>query len=139
MIAVIDTSLLAQNIVLAFESMGYGTCYIGGLRNNLPEVDAVLGLPQLVCPIYGLCVGRPAQEPQPRPRLATEAILFENNYPDDETILASVATYDAAYKAYMEARGAEPNTWSQAILSKFASVMRPGLAAYYTSKGVRLD
>jgi FMN reductase (NADPH) len=43
--AVIDASLFVQNLNLAFESMGYGTCFIGGLRNRLPEVDALLQLP----------------------------------------------------------------------------------------------
>ncbi len=57
LVAVIDASLFAQNFALAFESMGYGICYIGGLRNQLSEVDRILKIPEGVYPLYGLCVG----------------------------------------------------------------------------------
>ena len=46
LLAVIDATLFAQNLVLAFESLGYGVCYIGGLRNQLPEVDRLLAVPE---------------------------------------------------------------------------------------------
>lgn len=45
LIASIDASLFAQNFSLALESLGYGTCYIGGLRNDLPAVTRLLNLP----------------------------------------------------------------------------------------------
>ncbi|HMF66908.1 MAG TPA: nitroreductase family protein, partial [Phyllobacterium sp.] len=34
LLAIIDATLAAQNAVVAFESLGLGTCYIGALRNN---------------------------------------------------------------------------------------------------------
>ena len=33
-VATVDASLFAQNLALAAESLGYGICYIGGIRNN---------------------------------------------------------------------------------------------------------
>ena len=72
LLAVVDASLFAQNLVIAFESLGYGSCYIGGLRNQLAEVDRLLEVPEGVHPLYGLCVGRPAQDPLPRPRLVSD-------------------------------------------------------------------
>ena len=33
-VATVDASLFAQNLALAAESLGYGTCYIRGIRNN---------------------------------------------------------------------------------------------------------
>ena len=57
--AVIDAALAAQNAVVALESLGYGTVYIGGMRNKPKEVAATLDLPADVVAVFGLCVGRP--------------------------------------------------------------------------------
>ena len=54
-----DAALFAQNMVVAFESMGYGTCYIGGLRNDLQALHEVLDTPEGVWPLFGLLKGVP--------------------------------------------------------------------------------
>jgi len=139
LVAVIDASLFAQNMALAFESMGYGCCYIGGLRNDLPEVDRVLELPEGVYPLYGLCVGRPAQDPGARPRLSVEGVLFEDRYPSDEQILRVIDEYDSAYEAYLRERGAEPAPWSARMATLHAEPRRTVLAEYYRGKGAVLS
>lgn len=142
LLAVIDASLFAQNLALAFESLGYGICYIGGLRNSLPEVDALLGLPEGVYPLFGLCVGAPgapAEEPLGRPRLPVEAVLFEGRYPDDEEVFALLDEYDAAYRTYLQRRGAEPQAWTTAMAATFARPRRAGIADYYREKGADLS
>jgi len=73
MIATIDVALAAQNAVIAAESLGLGICYIGGLRNNPAAVSDLLSLPDQVYPVFGLCLGHPAQDPEVKPRLATTA------------------------------------------------------------------
>lgn len=139
LLSVIDTSLFAQNMALAFESMGYGVCFIGGLRNNLPGVDELLQLPGSVYPLYGLCVGVPAQEPTPRPRLDPDAVLFDDAYPSDEAMLNMIEEYDARYEEYLRRRDSTPRGWSEVMAKKFAKTPRPELAAYYTSKGADLS
>lgn len=139
LVSVIDATLFAQNFTLAFESMGYGTCYIGGLRNDLHAVNDILKLPDGVFPVYGLCVGRPNEQPIARPRLAPEAILHENVYPDDDTIMRDIESYDEVYRAYLQARGAAPANWSDAMLKRFEKVARPALASFYESQGARID
>ena len=67
-IATVDTALAAQNAALAAESMGLGIVYIGGIRNNPQGVVECLSLPELVYPVFGMCVGYPDQEPEIRPR-----------------------------------------------------------------------
>ncbi len=139
LVAVIDATLFAQNFTLAFESMGYGTCYIGGLRNDLQGVNDILKLPAGVFPVYGLCVGSPDEQPIARPRLAPEAILHENVYPDDDSIMRDIEEYDAVYAAYLQARGANPSSWSDAMLKRFEKIARPALASFYQAQGARLD
>ena len=143
LVGAIDAALFAQNMVLAFESMGYGTCYIGGIRNDLPRLDKALSLPKGVYPMFGLCVGRPAERPSERPRLPVDAILFEGAYPSDERVLSGADAYDETYRAYLRQRGARPaqveRSWSGAMVAKFEHVSRPGLGAYYAGKGAKLD
>jgi FMN reductase (NADPH) len=139
LVGTIDASLFAQNFTLAFESLGYGTCYIGGIRNDLPLLDKLLNLPKGVCPLYGLCVGVPDESPSTRPRLDSEAMLFENTYPSDEQTLASIDRYDDVYTKYLTDRGAQPSTWSSAIAKKFSYARREGLSDFFRSKGASLD
>ena len=143
MLAVIDATLFAQNMVVAFESMGYGICYIGGLRNRLPEADRLLGTPHGVYPLFGLCVGVPAEQPAARPRLPVEAVLFDDRYPGDAEVLARIGRYDESYRAYLSERGVtgERNAaaWSGPMGEKFATPQRTDLARHYRDKGANLD
>lgn len=135
LVATADASLFAQNLVVAFESMGYGICYIGGLRNQLSDVEALIPMPEGVYPLYGLCVGVPDESPIPRPRLPVEAVWFKDSYPKDDAIAAQLKSYDVEYAAYMEARGAKATGWTAAIARGTSAARRTYLAKYYTSKG----
>lgn len=135
LLAAVDASLFAQNLVLAFEAQGYGICYIGGLRTRLSEVDALLELPDGVWPFYGLCVGVPDESPAPRPRLPLEAVWFQDRYPDDARVRALIAEHDEAARRYYDERGQSGRDWSGGIWRKFRSRLREDLKAYYESKG----
>jgi FMN reductase (NADPH) len=138
-VSVIDATLFAQNLAVAFESMGYGLCFVGGIRNDLERLTALLELPEGVYPLYGLVVGRPDQSPDARPRLPVSAVLFEDRYPDDATVFEQIDAYDAVYRAYLEARGATPKTWSSSMAGKLGKPLRPGLASFYEGRGADLS
>ncbi|MFM1832214.1 MAG: oxygen-insensitive nitroreductase [Planctomycetota bacterium] len=135
MLATIDASLFAQNLVVAFEAMGYGTCYIGGLRNDLPRLHELLRTPEGVWPIFGLCVGRPDQEPSSRPRLAPPAVVFDEAYPDDAAMLAQIDEYDARMRAWYEENGIDTADWSARIERHFEERHRTRNAEWYRSAG----
>ncbi len=143
LISAIDAALFAQNMVLALEAMGLGTCYIGGLRNDVGRVVKTLRLPKGVYPLFGLCAGYPAEQPMPRPRLDVDSVLFEGGYPDDDEIAAHIERYDEVYRTYLADRGAQPvaieDSWSGAMRTKVASVKRPDLAEVYRGQGAVLD
>jgi len=139
LVAAIDASLFAQNLCIAFESLGYGICYIGGLRNQLDEVDALLELPDGVYPLYGLCVGIPDQDPSYRPRLAPSAVWMKDRYDADATVRADLEAYDARYRTYRRERGATEASWSGIVARAHAEPKRAYLAAHYRNKGARLD
>jgi FMN reductase (NADPH) len=141
LLSVIDASLFAQNLNLAFESLGYGTCYIGGLRNDLPAVDALLDLPDGVWPLFGLCVGMPdpATPTAVRPRLPTQAVWMKDRYLDDEAMLALIDDHDVEAAEHYAERGLPGRNWSGGLWRKFVKPLRENLRDYYLGKGARLD
>jgi nitroreductase len=97
----IDASLAAMATMTAAESQGYGICPIGNILNGLPEVAAAVDLPLGVLPIYGLCIGVPANEQakENAPRLPLDAVLHEGEYQDPlpELLEACHDTMDQMY------------------------------------------
>lgn len=98
LVAAIDVALAAQNATLAAESLGLGSCYIGGIRSNTREIIRLLQLPPLMFPITGMTLGWPADTPIIRPRLPQSAILHWEGYSRDHE--------DAALQAYDQAMAA---------------------------------
>ncbi|MDF1799810.1 MAG: nitroreductase family protein [Planctomycetota bacterium] len=146
LLTVIDASLFAQNLAVALEALGYGVCFIGGLRTNIEAVDELLELPDDVFPLFGLCAGVPAElpdghpaKPVPRPRLPVHGVLFEARLPDDATTLAAMDEHDAVMEAHYAARGKAGHTWTGGLVRRNSRPMREQLAGYYRSKGAVLD
>lgn len=138
LISVVDATLFAQNMVIALESMGYGICYVGGIRNDLARVKRVLDLPEGVYPFFGLCVGKPAEIPSVRPRLPQQAVLFDDAYPSDEAMLRSIDKFDAAYRKYLEDRGAKAQGWSASMVEKMTHASRLSVGPFYSGQGADL-
>ena len=82
LVAMVDAALAAQNAVVAAESLGLGTVYIGAMRNHPEEVAAELGLPKHAFAAFGLCVGKPdpARPASVKPRLAPSVVLHRERY-----------------------------------------------------------
>ncbi|WP_163654523.1 NADPH-dependent oxidoreductase [Listeria sp. PSOL-1] len=83
LVAATDIGLACENAILAAESFDLGTVCIGGIRRNLAEASAFLGLPEFVFPVVGLCIGYPADRPKVKPRLPKAAVYFEETYQTD--------------------------------------------------------
>ena len=85
MLAVADTCIAAQNAVVAAESLGIGSCYIGDVLENAEAMCDALHLPQYVVPACMLVFGRPTEQQQRRlkpARFAEQAVVCENVYTD---------------------------------------------------------
>lgn len=135
----LDLGLFAQNLALALEAQGYGTCMIGGLRNQLEEVVDLLEVPEGVWPLFGLCVGTPAETPLRRPRLPVNSILVDDRVPTDRAILAGVEAFDEDARAWYSATGREGRTWSQGIQRTFGQLRRVELRATLEALGASFD
>ena len=76
-----DAAYMAQNMILAAESLGLGTCLLGGTPMLAAALGKRLSLPKRVFPLVQLAVGYPAEAPPARPRYPLEFVLFKNRYP----------------------------------------------------------
>lgn len=85
MLAVSDTNIAAQNAVVAAQSLGIGSCYIGDIMENAEIQREILSLPKYVFPAAMLVFGYPTEQqlerPKP-PRSAMRHVVHENGYRD---------------------------------------------------------
>ncbi|MEE9555315.1 MAG: NADPH-dependent oxidoreductase [candidate division Zixibacteria bacterium] len=98
LLAVVDSTLVAQNILVASESSGLGVCMIGGIRNNPDDVCELLKLPDKVFPLMGICLGWPDQEPMIKPRLPGPAVIHREEY-NHSGFDRLIDEYDSTIKA----------------------------------------
>jgi len=96
--ATIDAALVMQTFVLAAETVGLGCCPISALRNHADAVAAILGLPDKVFPVAGLCVGYPAGTGYISMRLPLAVTVHSDRY-DDAHLGAAVDAYDTGRNA----------------------------------------
>lgn len=137
LVATVDVSLMAQNIAIAAESEGVGICYIGGIRNNPQAVSELLSLPQHVYPVFGMCLGYPAHDPDVKPRLPVEAVLKENSYGDDTV---HVNAFNLTMHNYYQARrgGNKISNWSQSLVPLFNQKLRSHMQEFLVDKGFEM-
>lgn len=138
LVNVIDATLFAQNAALGFEALGFGTCYIGGLRTKLDDVDRWLELPDDVFPLFGLCVGVPAERPERKPRLPLASVWVRDRFPSATGLRSELDQFDETMAAYYTERGLEGRNWTSGLGRKLDRAQREHLAAYYRSKGAVL-
>ncbi|MEM3616064.1 MAG: nitroreductase family protein [Candidatus Methanomethylicia archaeon] len=86
--SIIDATLAAQNLVIAAESLGLSSVYVGTALANKRLIE-LLKLPNGVLPLYLICIGYPDENPPIRPRLPTKIMLSINQYrePDPNELI----------------------------------------------------
>lgn len=135
LLGVVDTAMMGQNALTAAESLGLGGVYIGGIRNNIESVTNLLKLPKHVLPLFGLCLGWPADNPDLKPRLPAALVVHENQYqPLDRNLLA---LYDEQLAEYYLIRGSNTrrDTWSDHIRRTLIKENRPFILEYLHKQG----
>jgi FMN reductase (NADPH)/FMN reductase [NAD(P)H] len=82
-LACCDALIAAQNAVIAAESSGIGSCYVGDIMEQYETHQRLFDLPQYTFPICMLVFGYPTPEQIDRPyttRFDEQFIVFENQY-----------------------------------------------------------
>ena len=139
LVSIVDTTIAAQNMVVAAESMDLGVCYIGGIRNDIRNVAQLLKLPKYTIPLFGLTIGIPASKNQVKPRLPEKNQVSENYYPTEES--SDLTSYDAVSNDYYADRGSnqQQTSWSEKNKAFFAEIRRPEIAAFLKEQDFRFD
>lgn len=82
-LAMEDALIAAQSAVIAGESLGVGSCYIGDILENYEIHKDLLGLPAYVLPVAMVCFGVSTDTQKKRrkpPRFQVEDVVCENGY-----------------------------------------------------------
>ncbi|MEM7203828.1 MAG: NTP transferase domain-containing protein [Planctomycetota bacterium] len=128
--ATVDAALVGQNLQLAAEAHGLGSCMIGAARNRPVELAEVLGLPPLVYVVFGMVLGFAADDPVPRGRMDLASVLHEEQYRlaaiDASLIAADAAMRDWAGKTNRDHGGylgrpvSERKGWTERMAALWA-------------------
>jgi len=96
-----DAAYVAENMVIAAESLGMGSCYLGIQPQRARQIVRQFKLPRRVFPLVDLVMGYPQDDFPPRPRYPLSYTLFEDRYPDlsDEDVGSAMQVMDEGYLA----------------------------------------
>ncbi len=137
--ATVDVALVAQNVLLAAESLGMGGVYIGGIRNNSLLVADLLQLPDQVYPVFGMCLGWPSIDPDVKPRFPLTTILHQNHYQTDK-VENDVAVYDQMMANYYVSRSENnrATNWSTQTANAIQLKKREHMLEFLNRRGLLL-
>ena len=91
--AAADCALAMQTFIISAEAIGLGCCPISVIRNHAGRIADLLGLPEHVFPVAGLCVGWPAREGHISMRLPMSVTVHTDRY-DDSRLPEEIDAYD---------------------------------------------
>jgi nitroreductase/FMN reductase [NAD(P)H] len=144
--AAVDAAIVMATFIRAAEAVGLATCPISHVRNHLPEVNKMLGLPDCVFPVAGMCVGYPAEAGRISARLPLEITVHANRF-DESNIREKIDTYDRrrqALQPYRRQRHADRYAdsafygWSEDKARQYSVPDREDFGAFIRSKGFSL-
>jgi FMN reductase (NADPH) len=99
MFGIQDAAYMAENMVIAAESLGLGSCYIGAAPFMAKKIKEMYSLPDRILPLVMLTMGYPDEDPPVRPRYPLSFHAFEEEYPsmDDAVVSAAAEKMDSGY------------------------------------------
>jgi len=142
--ASVDAALAMGFCIMSAEALGLGTCPISYVRNHLPLVAELFGLPEGVFPVAGLTLGFPAARNATSPRLPPSVVVHRERY-DDSGLAAALPAYDAlrppGKPRYPEVHGGKPEgcVWSENAARQLSVPERANFCAWLATKGIHLD
>ncbi|NLB20158.1 MAG: oxygen-insensitive NADPH nitroreductase [Clostridium sp.] len=138
-ISTVDTAIVAQNIMVAAESLGLGGVYIGGIRDNPVLISDILRLPKHTFPVFAMCLGYADETHEKKPRLPLEIILKKEFY-DDSNEGTLLKSFDEKIKAYYESRSLnqKSETWTRQMATMFSRKLRPHMKAFLKDQHLNL-
>jgi nitroreductase len=75
---IVDTTIAMQNMVLAANALGYGTCWVGAHADD--AIRKIVGLPEDAVVVALTPIGQPAESPAAKPRKPQDEVLSDNRF-----------------------------------------------------------
>ena len=144
--AAVDAGIVLATFIHAAEAAGLGCCPISSVRNHAQTVSDLLGLPDWVFPVAGLCVGYPSEQGIITSRLALDVTVHTDRF-NETDIAAKIDRYDrrrAARQQYKKQRDvarfgtAELYGWSEDKARQYAQPERADFGAFIRGKKFNL-
>ena len=127
-LSAMDAIIAAQNSVVAAESLGIGSCYIGDIIENFDGIRETLGLPNYVAPAAMLCFGYPteAQKNRTKPsRFPEKLICHTDSYKSfSETELRTLIEARDGKSFESEVNHVYSRKWSQKFMLEMTQSMK---------------
>jgi nitroreductase/FMN reductase [NAD(P)H] len=148
--AAVDAGIVLATFVRAAAAVGIGCCPISQVRNHAATISDLLGLPDWVFPLAGLCVGYPAGAGQISPRLPLDVTVHVDRF-DESDLAEKIEAYDRrraelqpyAKQRYPELYGTIPDSgvygWSEDKARQYSQSERADFGAFIRDKKFRLE
>jgi nitroreductase len=145
--AAVDGAILMTTFMRAAAAVGLGCCPLSAIRDHPDRVSDVLGLPQRVFPVAGMCAGWPAKPGHITARLGLETTLHQDRYRQGD-LAQQIDAYDRRRAAAQPARrqraverfgAAEFYGWSEDKARQYAEPLRQDFGAFIRAKGFCLE
>jgi nitroreductase/FMN reductase [NAD(P)H] len=145
--AAVDGAIVMTTFMRAAAAVGLGCCPLSAIRDHPDRVSEVLGLPQRVFPVAGMCAGWPAKPGHITPRLSLETTLHQDRYRQGD-LEQQIDAYDRRRAAAQPARrqraverfgAADFYGWSEDKARQYAEPLRQDFGAFIRAKGFCLE
>lgn len=145
--AAVDAGILLAQFIRAAEAVGLVTVPISAVRNNPHQTSEILGLPEAVFPVAGLCAGYPLESGRLTPRLPKSVTTHLNQF-DESGLREHIDAYDAHRHELFPLRrqrhsniypDAKFNGWSEDKARHYSVPERADFGAFIRSKNFSLE
>lgn len=140
--AAVDAGIVLSQFIRAAEAVGLVTVPISAVRSHPEQTSDLLGLPEAVFPVAGLCVGYPLEAGRMTPRLPLAVTTHLNQY-DESNLREHIDAYDVRRHALFPLRrqrhaniypDADFNGWSEDKARHYSVPERADFGAFIRSK-----
>lgn len=140
--AAVDAGIILSQFIRAAEAVGLATVPISAVRNHPRETSDILGLPDAVFPVAGLCVGYPLERGYVTARLSLDITVHTDRF-DETNLKQKIDAYDQRRHALFPLRkqrhaklypDVEFNGWSEDKARHYSVPERSDFGAFIRDK-----
>jgi nitroreductase len=142
----VDAGIVLATFMSAADAVGLGTCPISVIRDHSQKVSDMLGLPQRVIPVAGMCAGWPSEAGHMSARLGLDSTIHRHRY-DEGDLAARIDAYDRRRAAIHPYKPRDPARWGEVAFygwsedkaRQYGVPQRADFGAFVRRKGFCLD